>query len=87
MPEPATLAIGLKEAIIAFLALFGINLLGWKMFATSKLKQIERHEERIIDLETDHISRKYLNDLGREVNKKIDNLTERIDDLYKELIK
>ncbi len=87
MPEPASILLTAKEAIFAFAALFGINFAGWRMYGKVKLKQIEDHEQRIKEIEKNHISRAFLNDLGVQVNLKLDRATDRIDRLYELMTK
>lgn len=82
MPEPTSLVIGLKEAIIGGLALFGFNIAGWRLFGRTKLKQIDEIDKRVTDIERNHVPLSVVNALGNQLNDKLDHLTERIDKLY-----
>ncbi len=87
MPEPTSVIISLKQTIVALAAFFGVNLIGWKMFVSTKIKQIDKHEKDIEEIKKNHISREFLNNLGSQVNLKLDNVNERIDKIYELLIK
>jgi hypothetical protein len=82
MAEPATIIFSVKQALVGGAGLLGINLVGWKMFASVKLKQIDEHERRLKEIEANHISRAFLNDVAIQVNTKLDKVHSRIDRLY-----
>ena len=98
MTDPATFIISTKNLIYSLLALFVTNVMGWKLFAKSKLDQMKDHEERLRIIEKNYPGIKYLNDLGATVNGKLDSMNEiqesqyakinkRIDDIYNILLR
>ena len=99
MPEPhAGIIIGLKEALLAMAGLVTSAFVGWKMFFTQKMKQIESHsfdikalDVRVDDLEKDRVRKHDLDTMQEKIITKLDNhnssIHARIDDLYREMPK
>jgi len=87
MPEPVTIMVSTKNLIYGLLAAFGINIIGWRLFAKSKLDEIKDHEKRLREIERNYPGLKYLNALGSSVTDKLDILAKSQEDQHVELNK
>lgn len=98
MSDPATIVITAKNLVYSLFALVVTNVLGWKLFAKSKLEEMKDHEERLRVIEKNYPGLKYLDDLIASVSDKLDSLSKsqedqsaelnrRIDDLYHVLLR
>lgn len=90
MLESTVVTIGIKEFILGILAFFGFNVAGWRMFATTKLKQLEDHEKRLKSLEDNHKYTIAVADHLKEslflTNKKIDAMDASMKQIFNEIL-